>query len=63
MAGALGMMGATALLLGRAAITNLWQVTIALVSLLLLISWKVPPVYVILAVLALGLLRMLFSLP
>lgn len=37
MAGALGMMGATALLLGRAAITNPWQVLLALVSLALLI--------------------------
>jgi len=61
--GALGMMGATALLLGRAAITNPWQVLLALVSLVLLIWWKVPPVYVILAVAALGLLRLLFSLP
>jgi chromate transporter len=43
MAGALGMMGATALLLGRAAITNIWQVILALVSLVLLIWWKVPP--------------------
>ena len=63
MAGALGMMGATALLLGRAAITNPWQVLLALVSLVLLIWWKVPPVYMILAVAALGLLRLLFSLP
>src|SRR5258708_37635488 len=33
MAGALGMMGATALLLGRAAIMNIWQVILVLVSL------------------------------
>jgi len=57
------MMGATALLLGRAAITNPWQVLLALVSLVLLIWWKVPPVYIILVVAALGLLRLLFSLP
>ena len=63
MAGALGMMGATALLLGRAAIMNIWQVILVLVSLVLLIWWKVPPVYVILAAAALGLLRLLFSLP
>jgi hypothetical protein len=63
MAGALGMMGATTFLLGRAAITSLWTGAVALVSLVLLIWWKVPPVYVILAVAALGLLRLLFSLP
>jgi len=63
MAGALGMMGATTFLLGRAAITSLWTGAVALVSLVLLIWWKVPPVYLILAMAALGLLRLLFSLP
>jgi chromate transporter len=62
-AGALGMMGATAILLGRAAITNLWQAALLLVSAVLLIRWKVPPVSIILAVALLGLLRLLFALP
>jgi chromate transporter len=62
-AGALGMMGATAVLLGRAAITNLWQVALLLVSVVLLLLWKVPPVSVILTVALLGLLRLLFALP
>jgi chromate transporter len=62
-AGALGMMGATAILLGRAAITNLWQAALLLVSAVLLIRWQVPPVSIILAVALLGLLRLLFALP
>jgi chromate transporter len=63
MAGALGMMGATAFLLGRAAIIDLWTGGIALVSLVLLLRWNVSPTYVILGVALLGLLRLLFSLP
>jgi chromate transporter len=62
MSGALGMMGATALLLGRAAITNLWQAVLALLTLVLLLRWKVSPAFVILAVALLELLRLLFSL-
>ena len=57
------MMGATAFLLGRAAITSLWTGAIALVSLILLVWWKVSPTYVILGAALLGLLRLLFSLP
>ena len=63
MSGALGMMGATAFLLGRAAITSLWTGAIALVSLSLLVWWKVSPTYVILGAALLGLLRLLLSLP
>jgi hypothetical protein len=62
-AGALGMMGATVILLGRAAITNLWQAALALVSVFLLIRWRVPPVSVILGVAALGLLQLTLKLP
>lgn len=60
MAGALGMMGATAIFLGRTAITNLIQGVIACACVVLLIRWKVPPVYVILGGAALGVLQFLF---
>ncbi len=62
-AGALGMMGATVILLGRAAITNLWQAALAGVCVFLLIRWRVPPVSVILGVAALGLLQLTLKLP
>jgi chromate transporter len=62
MAGALGMMGATAILLGRAGITNLWQAALAFLSVVLLIRWKVPPLYVILGVAGLGLLQLILKL-
>lgn len=58
MAGALGMMGATAILLGRAAITGLWPAALAVVSLVLLVRWKVPPIYVIVGAALLGVLRL-----
>ncbi len=63
MAGALGMMGATAFLLGRAAITSFWTGAVALVSLVLLVRWKISPTYVILGAALLSLLQLLFSLP
>jgi chromate transporter len=62
MARALGMMGATAILLGRAAITTLWQAVLAVVCAALLIRWKVSPVALIAGVAALGLLQILLSL-
>lgn len=62
MAGALGMMGATAILLGRAAITNLWQAILAGVCVALLIRWKVSPVYVILGVVGVDLLQLILKL-
>ncbi|GHO94659.1 chromate resistance transporter [Reticulibacter mediterranei] len=61
LAGALGMMGATALLLSRTAVTNLWQAALALFCLVLLLRWNISPALVILAVALLGLLRLLFA--
>jgi chromate transporter len=61
MAGALGMMGATAILLGRASIISIWTAGLTLLSLVLLIRWKVPPVYVVLGAMLIGLLRIVFS--
>jgi chromate transporter len=47
MAGALGMMGATALLLSRTAITTWWQAVLLGTSVILLIRWKVSPLFII----------------
>ncbi len=62
MAGALGMMGATAILLSRAAITNLWQAVLAVVCMVLLIRWKVSPVSIVGGVAILGVFQLLLSL-
>ncbi len=63
MAGAFGLMGATAILIGRAAITNLWQALLAGNCVVLLIRWKVSPISVIVGVAALGVLQLLLPLP
>lgn len=63
MAGALGMMGATAILLGLPLLTNLWQIALLAICAVLLIRWNIPPIYLIGGAAVLGVLQhVLFSL-